>query len=148
MLELDDLQHFLLIRTPALAARYEFLSFREPAAGRAWLAGILDKVGTGRMVEDGVGHDARWVTVAFTWNGLRALGVDEAALATFPEEFRQGMVARAPVIGDTGADVSAARAAGARAILVPNGTTRAEEVAAAPEVATNLDAAVDLVIGP
>jgi hypothetical protein len=26
----------------------------------------------------------RWVTVAFTWNGLRALGVDEDALATFP----------------------------------------------------------------
>ena len=32
-----------------------------------------------------------WVTVAFTWNGLRALGVNEASLATFPEEFRQGM---------------------------------------------------------
>ena len=34
--------------------------------------------------------------------GLRALGVDETALATFPEEFRQGMVARAEVLGDTG----------------------------------------------
>jgi hypothetical protein len=42
------------------------------------------------------------VTVAFTWNGLRALGVDEASLATFPEEFRQGMVARAEMLGDTG----------------------------------------------
>ena len=42
--------------------------------------------------------------MAFTWNGLRALGVDEAALATFPEEFRQGMVARAQVLGDTGAN--------------------------------------------
>jgi Dyp-type peroxidase family len=40
--------------------------------------------------------------VAFTWNGLRALGVDEAALATFPDEFRAGMAARAPVLGDTG----------------------------------------------
>jgi Dyp-type peroxidase family len=104
MLELDDLQHFLLVRTPALAARYEFLSFREPASGRAWLAGILDKVGTGRIVETGDAADARWVTVAFTWNGLRALGVDEASLATFPEEFRQGMVARAQVLGDTGAN--------------------------------------------
>ena len=44
----------------------------------------------------------RWVTVAFTWNGLRALGVDEASLATFPEEFKQGMVARAQMLGDTG----------------------------------------------
>ena len=42
------------------------------------------------------------MTVAFTWNGLRALGVDEASLATFPEEFKQGMVARAEMLGDTG----------------------------------------------
>ena len=43
------------------------------------------------------------MTIAFTWNGLRALGVDEAALASFPDEFRQGMAARAEVLGDTGA---------------------------------------------
>ena len=36
------------------------------------------------------------------WDGLRALGVDEASLATFPEEFRQGMAARAETLGDTG----------------------------------------------
>ena len=42
------------------------------------------------------------MTVAFTWSGLRALGVDEVSLATFPEEFKQGMVARAEVLGDTG----------------------------------------------
>ena len=42
-----------------------------------------------------VDKDKRWVTVAFTWNGLKALGVDEASLATFPEEFKQGMPARA-----------------------------------------------------
>ena len=46
----------------------------------------------------------RWVTVAFTWNGLRALGVDEESLATFPEEFREGMAARADILGDTGAN--------------------------------------------
>jgi histidinol-phosphate phosphatase family protein len=51
------------------------------------------------------------------------------------------------VIGDIGADVEAARAAGARAVLVPTAVTRAEEVAAAPEVAGDLLAAVDLVLG-
>ena len=55
-------------------------------------------------VRASVEEDKRWVTVAFTWNGLRALGVDEASLATFPEEFRQGMVARAEILGDTGAN--------------------------------------------
>lgn len=52
------------------------------------------------------------------------------------------------VIGDIGADVEAARAAGARAVLVPTAVTREEEVAAAPEVAADLVAAVELLLGP
>jgi beta-phosphoglucomutase-like phosphatase (HAD superfamily) len=43
--------------------------------------------------------------------------------------------------------VEAARAAGARAILVPNDKTRREEVAAASVVAPTLTDAVDLVLG-
>src|SRR3954451_24280988 len=97
-LELDDIQHFLLARTPALAARYEFLSFDDGGAGRAWLTGLVDRVGTGGSVGTG-SPDARWITIAFTCNGLQPLGVSDAALATFPEEFRQGMAARAPVLG-------------------------------------------------
>ncbi len=102
MLDLDDIQHFLLTRPHALSARYEFLSFGSPQAGRAWLAGILETVGNARAVAAAVNTDTRWVTVAFTWNGLRALGVDEAALSTFPVEFREGMAARAEVLGDVG----------------------------------------------
>ena len=102
MLELDDLQHILITRVPALTGRYEFLSFRQAAQGRAWLAGILDKVASVQQARDSIEREQRWVSVAFTWQGLRALGVDEQALATFPEEFRQGMVARAEVLGDTG----------------------------------------------
>ena len=102
MLELDDIQHFLIERPRALVARYEFLTFRRPESGRAWLAGIIEKVGTAQAVRAASETEMRWVTVAFTWNGLRALGVDEASLDTFPEEFRQGMAARAEVLGDTG----------------------------------------------
>ncbi len=51
------------------------------------------------------------------------------------------------LIGDTGADVEAARAAGARPILVPTPVTRREEVEAAPEVAGDLARAVDLLLG-
>jgi histidinol-phosphate phosphatase family protein len=61
------------------------------------------------------------------------------ALATDP--------ARCAVIGDIGADVQAAQAAGARAILVPNDRTRLEEIAAAPECATDLKSAVDALLG-
>jgi histidinol-phosphate phosphatase family protein len=60
-----------------------------------------------------------------------ALGVDPAACA---------------VIGDTAADVGAARAVGARGVLVPNPVTRPEEVRQAPEVAADLEAAVALLL--
>jgi Dyp-type peroxidase family len=100
-LELEDIQHFLLSRPPARAARYEFLTFRSVANGRAWLTGLIDKVGTAKAVGSSV-VDSRWVTIGFTWNGLRLLGMDEVSLATFPEEFRQGMAARANILGITG----------------------------------------------
>lgn len=61
----------------------------------------------------------------------RALGVPPAACA---------------VVGDIGADVGAAVAAGARAVLVPTPATRPEEVASAPEVAADLRAAVVRVV--
>src|SRR4029077_15762651 len=104
MLEFDDIQHILLMRVPALTGRYEFLSFRTAAGGRAWLSAIREKVQSAAEVRASVEKEKRWVTVALTWNGLRALGVDEDLLATFPEEFRQGMVARAEMLGDTGAN--------------------------------------------
>jgi histidinol-phosphate phosphatase family protein len=54
---------------------------------------------------------------------------------------------RCAVIGDIGADVDAARAAGARPILVPNERTRVGEVAAAVEVAPDLPTAVARLLG-
>lgn len=51
------------------------------------------------------------------------------------------------LIGDIGADVEAARAAGARSVLVPTPVTRPEEVAAAPEVAATLTEAVAAALG-
>ena len=71
-LQLEDIQHFLLARPPALAARYVFLAIHDPAQGRQWLDGLIDKVGTGEAVAAAGALDSRWVTVAFTWNGLRA----------------------------------------------------------------------------
>jgi histidinol-phosphate phosphatase family protein len=53
---------------------------------------------------------------------------------------------RCVVIGDCAADVEAAHAAGARAILVPNERTREEEIRNAPLVAPDLRTAVAYVI--
>jgi len=95
MLEFDNIQHILLNRAPALTGLYVFLSFKDPVGGRAWLSAILEKAHSAREFQESVEKEQRGVTLAFTWNGLRALGVDEASLATFPDEFRQGMAARA-----------------------------------------------------
>lgn len=43
-----------------------------------------------------------WVTVAFTAEGLKALGVPQESLDSFCPEFRQGMAARAEELGDRG----------------------------------------------
>jgi D-glycero-D-manno-heptose 1,7-bisphosphate phosphatase len=51
------------------------------------------------------------------------------------------------VVGDIGADVGAALAAGARPVLVPTPVTRPEEVAAAPVVRPDLLAAVRHLLG-
>jgi HAD superfamily hydrolase (TIGR01662 family) len=66
-------------------------------------------------------------------DAARALGVDPM---------------RCAVIGDIGADMEAARAAGMRAVLVPTACTRPQEVARAPERAPTFAAAVELLLGP
>ena len=42
------------------------------------------------------------VNIGFTWRGLQALGINRDTLQSFPEEFRDGMAARADLLSDTG----------------------------------------------
>jgi len=51
------------------------------------------------------------------------------------------------VVGDIGADVQAARAAGARSVLVPTAATLSAEIRDAPVVAVDLPAAVATLLG-
>jgi histidinol-phosphate phosphatase family protein len=101
-----------------------------------------------RRVEELLGPLGPWVVCLHgPWGGCGcrkpAPGLIEAAAGALGVE-----AADCVVIGDIGADVEAARAAGARGVLVPTSVTRAEEVAAAPEVAADLVEAVELVLGP
>jgi Dyp-type peroxidase family len=102
MLELDDIQHILLTRTPAITGRYEFLTFDTPEGGRAWLSELVDLLPSATAAQATMDESDRWITLAFTWNGLRALGVPEESLATFPDAFREGMPSRASILGDVG----------------------------------------------
>ncbi len=56
--------------------------------------------------------------------------------------------ARTAVIGDIGADVEAAAAAGAAAVMVPTAVTRPEEIRRAPVVRRTLVEAVEHLLGP
>jgi deferrochelatase/peroxidase EfeB len=102
MLELEDVQHYLLTRPHATIAQYNFITFRNADSGRKWVAALADIVGTAKTVMAASETDMRWVSLAFTFNGLRKLGVDEGSLVSFPEPFKQGMAARAQMLGDTG----------------------------------------------
>ncbi|WP_257234589.1 HAD family hydrolase [Streptomyces sp. JV178] len=55
---------------------------------------------------------------------------------------------RTIVIGDIGSDLAAARAAGARGVLVPTPVTRPEEITGADHVAADLATAVRLTLDP
>ena len=70
----------------------------DPAGGRAWLQHLLRQgVTTARAQEE---EPAEAWNVAFTFPGLRMLGVPNRLLRPFPEDFRQGMEARAKPLGD------------------------------------------------
>ncbi|WP_258177468.1 D-glycero-alpha-D-manno-heptose-1,7-bisphosphate 7-phosphatase [Streptomyces solincola] len=79
--------------------------------------------------EDGCG--CRKPAPGLVVEAARRLGVDPAQCV---------------VIGDIGADVAAARAAGARGVLVPTRRTLPAEVAAAPAVCADLAEAVTLAL--
>jgi len=79
----------------------------------------------------GAGCRCRKPAPGLVWDAARALG-------THPT--------RCVLVGDIGADMTAAGAAGASGVLVPTPATRAAEVAAAPAVAADLNTAVDLIL--
>jgi Dyp-type peroxidase family len=82
-------------------ARYVFLHVDDGREAREWLTAAMPALTN--AVPWPRGHKPEsTVNVAFTWRGLQALGVPENTLATFPEDFRAGMRARADLLWDKG----------------------------------------------
>jgi Dyp-type peroxidase family len=104
-LPLDDIQGFIL-RTYAMPALRVFaLKVERPAAAGQLLAAMTRGDASVPQVTTAVTWDAKpdtCVNIGFTHAGLSALGLAEGQLASFPEEFVQGPVARAARVGDTG----------------------------------------------
>src|SRR3954465_1405455 len=100
-LELDDIQSGALHERPSpYAGTYLLLRIDDRAAGRELVRRLAHIVDSGRPSADPA-RDA-WITAAFTYHGLKALGVPQRSLDTFAPEFREGMAARAAVLGDVG----------------------------------------------
>jgi Dyp-type peroxidase family len=82
-------------------AVYLFLRVEDEGLGRSWIGELVPDVTTAVPWQAPPPHT---VNVSFTSDGLRALGLPEALLETFPQEFREGMGTeeRADMLGDVG----------------------------------------------
>lgn len=94
-LDRGQLQAGMLTRLPANRGALLLLRVEQPARALAWLA-------TAPVQAEGApaGPGGVWQQLALTLAGLKALGIPEARLARFPQAFKEGMAARAGLLGD------------------------------------------------
>ena len=96
-LELSDIQATVLRPRPAsYRGQYVVLRIDDVAQGREMLHRIIPYVAPAddwwRPTLPG------WLGIAFTHEGLKALGAPQASLDSFPQEFREGMAAAQPFL--------------------------------------------------
>ena len=105
-LEVSDIQATVLRPRPhPYKGEYVILRIDDAAQGREMLRRVLPHVAPAddwwKPILPG------WLGIAFTYQGLGALGLPKTSLDSFPEEFREGMAARASLIGDVDASAPA-----------------------------------------
>ncbi len=94
-----DLQAGMLTKLPANRGALLLLRIAQPTQALAWLSTAPvtpeGQAPTGTGALQGV-----WTQLALTLAGLQALGVPQARLERFPQAFKEGMAARAGLLGD------------------------------------------------
>ena len=98
-IDLADIQGNVLRGYTFPSAAYLFLRIDDVDRARALLTRALPHVATAQSWQTA---PTTAVQIAFTYSGLRALDVPDEILASFPDEFREGMAARAEHLGDRG----------------------------------------------
>lgn len=86
-------------------ARYLFLRVENGDRGRAFVGAVTKKVTTSVNWGEGpnpIEKPKAAINIAFTYDGLEALELPQASLASFPEEFAMGMKRRKDILGDNG----------------------------------------------
>jgi Dyp-type peroxidase family len=100
-LELDDIQAATLRPRPTpYAGAYILVRVDDRRDGRELLRRLVPHITTAADRVDPAVQAT--FACALTFSGLRALGVPQASLDSFPVEFREGMAARAARLGDVG----------------------------------------------
>lgn len=101
VLDISDIQATVLRPRPSpYKGEYVVLRINDAAQGREMLHRIIPYVAP---AEDWwVPSIPAWLGIVFTYQGLKALGLSQESLDSFPEEFRQGMAARASILNDIG----------------------------------------------
>lgn len=91
-----DIQAGLLSKPPADRGALLLLMVTDPALARQSLVRFAARVvGEGEAPQDGL-----WLQLALSFAGLARLGLPEARLGRFPQAFKEGMPARAGLLGD------------------------------------------------
>ncbi|MGH9222748.1 MAG: hypothetical protein ACRD2W_02855, partial [Acidimicrobiales bacterium] len=101
LLDVADIQGNILRPYGLDWAGYLFATVEDEQAGRTWLAELVGDVTTAAKWTPGH-KPARTLNIGISWRGLASLGVPDRLLRTFSLPYRQGMVARAPLLGDIG----------------------------------------------
>ena len=106
MFDLADLQGNILRGYRKPLVRYLILEVADRTAARRWLAASISgrdhgvpQITTGNW---GAAKPDTCFNIGLTYEGLRALGTPGSSLEMFPNEFIEGMTARALKLGDVG----------------------------------------------
>ena len=106
MINLADLQgNILRGYTNKPYVRYLILEVVDRSAARRWLAdSVSGRNGVPQITSGDWGEKKpdTCFNIGLTYEGLRALGTPSASLKMFPNEFVEGMTARAVKLGDVG----------------------------------------------
>ena len=99
-LDLHEIQATVFRPRPApYFGSHVLLRVDDAQAGRAFLRRLTPHVDS---CADWWSATDPWIAVGISYAGLKALGVAEDSLQSFPEAFREGMAARARQLGDVG----------------------------------------------
>ena len=106
MLELNDIQGLVTSGYAHMPhSRYLFLQVTNRYEVKAWLKNLTPQIETSERRPKGSKKPETAVHVSFCAAGLRAMGINEDSMKSFPREFFVGMgsLERGKVLGDTGA---------------------------------------------